>query len=85
MRYQGAHVRENNEGNVGVMVLGNFDLQHPSREQLTTLQATLIYLMHQYRVPGSRLYTHKELNPTTCPGRSLQQTVAWLRGSGRLT
>ena len=29
--WQGAHVRDHNEGNIGVMALGNFDEQPPTR------------------------------------------------------
>lgn len=82
--YQGAHVSKQNEHNVGVMLLGNFEKQSPSQAQLTTLQSTLRHLMGKYRVSVSRVYTHRELGPTVCPGRNLQPRVASLRSSGAL-
>ncbi len=82
--YQGAHVSQQNEHNVGVMLLGNFEKQTPSQAQLTTLQSTLRHLMATYRVPVNRVYTHRELGPTVCPGRNLQPRVASLRTSGAL-
>ena len=82
--YQGAHVSQNNPHNVGVMLLGNFEQQSPSHAQLVSLQNTLRNLMHTYRVPVSRVYTHRELRPTACPGRNLQPRVASLRTSGAL-
>ena len=84
LRYQGAHVPAHNEHNIGVMVLGNFDLQQPTRAQMVTLQDTLIRLKRIYRVPVTRLYTHQELTPTRCPGSSLQPQMVDLRRSGRL-
>ena len=82
--YQGAHVHNHNPHNVGVMLLGNFEKQSPSHAQLTSLQSTLRDLMARYRVPVRRVYTHRELGPTVCPGRNLQPRVASLRTSGAL-
>jgi len=82
--YQGAHVSRQNPHNVGVMLLGNFEKQSPSRAQLVSLQKTLRHLMLTHRVPVSRVYTHRELGPTVCPGRNLQPRVASLRTSGAL-
>lgn len=77
--YQGAHVSQNNEHNVGVMVLGNFDKQRPATAQTHALHATLNALASAYRVPVSRVYTHQELRPTACPGKSLQQHMVAAR------
>ncbi len=80
--YQGAHVRAQNENNIGVMMLGNFDRQAPTNAQLATLERTLAHLRRQYRVPTSRVYTHQELNPTACPGQNLQPRIASMRTNG---
>ncbi|BAM02653.1 peptidoglycan recognition protein family protein [Phycisphaera mikurensis] len=82
VRYQGAHAAENNEHNVGVCVLGNFDEQAPAAAQLNALHAALTSLAAAGRVPMSRIHTHQELNPTACPGRSLQRHMVLAR-SGR--
>jgi N-acetylmuramoyl-L-alanine amidase len=84
LAYQGAHVKNQNPHNIGVMLLGNFEKQSPSQAQLTSLQSSLRYLMARYRVPVRRVYTHRELGPTVCPGRNLQPRVAGLRTSGAL-
>lgn len=84
VRYQGAHVRSENEHNVGVMCLGNFEEQSPTDVQIQTLRETLTQLMKHYRVPVSRVYTHRELNPTACPGRALQPRMVQLRRGGYL-
>ncbi len=84
LRYQGAHVKENNENNIGIMVLGNFDRQAPTSVQINTLRNTLSALMRHYRVPANRVFTHQELMPTACPGKSLQPQIVALRRRGAL-
>jgi len=81
LNFQGAHVRNNNEHNIGVLVLGNFEQQAPSNAQLTGLQRTLAALCSAHRLPTHRVHTHQELNPTACPGRHLQPRVAAIRQS----
>jgi len=85
VQYQGAHVKNNNEHNLGVMVLGNFDEQRPTPEALMTLDNFIADRMRAHRVPISRVFTHQEINPTACPGRNLQSYMLATRsGSGRL-
>lgn len=84
LRYQGAHVKDQNEHNIGILVLGNFNVQQPSEAQMKALVQTIRTLMRAYNVPASRVYTHQELNSSTCPGRNLQQRMISLRRSGAL-
>lgn len=84
LRYQGAHVAECNEHNIGVMLLGNFDKQSPSDAQMGTLRNALRVLMKRHGVGVNRVYTHQELKPTACPGRALQPRVVSLRNNGYL-
>lgn len=79
---QGAHVHDYNPHNIGVMCLGNFDLQRPTQEQLDTLRATLITLQKNYRIPVRQVFTHQELNSTDCPGKDLQSRMITLRRNG---
>jgi len=82
VQYQGAHVKDQNEGNLGIMVIGNFEKQTPNAAQTSTLTRFVASQMRQYRVPVSRLFTHRELAPTECPGRNLQQYLVMARASG---
>lgn len=86
LSYQGAHVKDHNERNLGIMVLGNFDEQRPSVEQFNTLQRAVATFMRGYDVPLQRVYTHRELTPghTECPGRYLQQYMVKIRRDGWL-
>lgn len=81
VRYQGAHVENNNEGNLGVMCMGNFDLHRPSSAQVASLDRFVAGQMRRYNVPVNRVYTHQEINPTACPGRYMQQYLVASRGN----
>lgn len=80
VRYQGAHVQDNNEGNLGVMCLGNFDQHRPSSAQISALDRFVASQMKRYNVAINRVYTHQEINPTACPGRNLQSYMIATRG-----
>jgi hypothetical protein len=82
--WQGAHVKDHNEANVGVMCLGNFDQQSASRAQLAALNTTVGWLMGHYNVPVARVMTHQEWSATACPGRTLQAHMVSARRRGRL-
>ncbi|MBL9149600.1 MAG: N-acetylmuramoyl-L-alanine amidase [Phycisphaerae bacterium] len=77
LKYQGAHVKNHNEGNVGIMCLGNFEEQTPTPKQLAGLNKQVRAMMAKYNVPKSRVYTHQEWRgaSTLCPGRTLQAYV----------
>lgn len=79
VRYQGAHVRDHNEHNIGVMLLGNFEEQRPAAAQLASANAVVDALARQHRVSPSDIYTHRELNRTSCPGHHLQAHMDWWR------
>ena len=82
--YQGAHVADMNEHNVGIMLLGNFEKQTPSNIQMASAQMMTASIMGKYNVPVHRVYTHQELKPTQCPGRYLQPRLVAMRQSGYL-
>jgi hypothetical protein len=81
IRWQGAHVHLHNEGNIGILVMGNFDLQRPTAAQLVTLRRALSDLRETYRIARGRIYTHQEWQDaqTACPGRNLQSRMNPIR------
>ncbi|HIN09258.1 MAG TPA: N-acetylmuramoyl-L-alanine amidase [Phycisphaerales bacterium] len=81
LRWQGAHVLASNEGNIGVVVLGNYNRQILNRAQSLRIESTIRWLMKKYNVPVSRVKTHKEWAATDCPGKSLQRLMVSLRRS----
>ncbi|MEL7484002.1 MAG: peptidoglycan recognition family protein [Planctomycetota bacterium] len=70
---QGAHVKNENEHNMGILVLGNFEMQTPTPAAMTALDGLLVEAAMVNRVPLANIRTHREWNPTACPGASLQQ------------
>ena len=84
MGYQGAHVKDHNFANIGIVALGNFDRQRPTPAQLNTVQHLLGELMSSYSVPTSRVRTHQEWASTACPGRYMQEYMNITRQLGRL-
>jgi hypothetical protein len=84
LRWQGAHVSGRNEHNIGVMCLGNFELQKPSADQIDGLNHVVSTLRASYGIPVSNVRSHQEWKGahTECPGDGLQPRVVQLRKSG---
>jgi hypothetical protein len=72
VQFQGAHVEDQNEHNLGIVVLGNYNRQGMTSAAKATLDAMLATQMSRYNVPLSRVRTHQEMASTECPGQSLQ-------------
>ena len=85
LTYQGAHVKDHNEGNIGILCLGNYEVQVPTQAQLRKLEQLIMTLRGRYRIAPTAVYTHQELcnNCTLCPGRNLQRAVVRSRGARR--
>lgn len=79
LAYQGAHARGHNQHNLGICVLGNFELQRPSAAQCTALTLFTRFLRDVYQLPVDRMFTHGELVKTDCPGKKMQEYVNRLR------
>lgn len=81
LQWQGAHVKATNEGNLGICMLGNFQMQRPSPTQVAALDRFVASQMQRYNVPVARVFTHRELAPTVCPGNNLQGYMARTRST----
>jgi hypothetical protein len=81
-RWQGAHVADRNENNLGIMLLGDFTRQRPASSQLNSLDSFVAQQMRRYNVPVSRVATHREIGKSTCPGVNLQRYMDQTRGQG---
>jgi len=69
----GAHVKNNNTGNIGIMIIGNFEVEKPTPEQIKSLKELIIYLKTifiQLEIPKC-IHGHKEFMMTDCPGKNL--------------
>ncbi len=76
LTYQGAHSGgDNNIGNIGVSLLGDFDRERVPGTQAKALALVLDRLSSEYAIKRSRVYGHQHFKVTDCPGRYLS---AWL-------
>jgi N-acetylmuramoyl-L-alanine amidase len=75
-QYQGAHVLSENEHNLGISVAGDFMRKLPSPRQLGALKAFLDEARTTYAVGRARVFGHRDLNKSLCPGDAL---YAWLK------
>lgn len=82
LELQGAHVKDNNPNNLGIVVFGNYEQIRPTTASLQALDQMIAYGMQRFGIPLSRVYTHQELRPTACPGRNLQAQMNATRSKG---
>ncbi|MBI3817864.1 MAG: N-acetylmuramoyl-L-alanine amidase [Planctomycetes bacterium] len=95
LKYQGAHAGEKNKKgespnakNIGISLLGNYDVQQPTAAQTKALKDLVAYLRKTYNIAQAELYTHGEIKQkykisgTDCPGRYLRTVVEQLRRGG---
>ncbi|MGH7151847.1 MAG: peptidoglycan recognition protein family protein, partial [Planctomycetota bacterium] len=84
---QGAHAGNDaaNRGNIGVCLLGDFDVEGPTAEQRQALRDLVLRLESLYGIPPGEVFAHHRiraaqgLGSTNCPGRHLLATVDGLR------
>lgn len=74
---QGAHVAHNNPNNIGISCIGDFNRKLPTAPQLGALTSFLEDQRRRYGVAKGRVYGHRELNASVCPGDEL---MAWVKG-----
>lgn len=79
LTYEGAHVSGENHGNIGVVLLGNFEEQEPSAEQLSSLRQLVTILRRHYGIEKNMVYGHLDLSASACPGKNLYPSVREMR------
>jgi hypothetical protein len=75
LKYQGAHAGNaaKNRGNIGISLMGDYDVQRLRENQKESLVKLLTTLCDQYRLSmATQVLTHLELRVTECPGKNLQ-------------
>ena len=95
----GGHAYCANVGTVGVALLGNFELEQPTQDQMHALQWLLSELADQYGIPLDRkvrfhgkimptIARHQDVVSTECPGYYVRETISQVRShvaAGTLT
>jgi hypothetical protein len=81
LKYQGAHsTGDNNIGNIGVCLLGNFDNRSIPNPQRQALQSVVDRLRKQYGIKRSNVFGHRDFKTTDCPGRYVMDWIEAYKG-----
>jgi hypothetical protein len=72
---RGAHTGGHNTGTVGIVLIGNFETEEPTAEQICSLKRLALQLKHQYDI--THLAGHRDFQPneTVCPGEHLDDQL----------
>ena len=62
-------------GHVQINLLGNFEEQEPTAEQLRAAVALMAWLSRQHGIPTDTIKTHRDFASTLCPGKNLYRLV----------
>jgi N-acetylmuramoyl-L-alanine amidase len=67
---KGAHAGDDeyNEYGIGICLVGNFDNNHPSEAQISSLIYLIKYLQERCNIPRRNIIMHKNIKTTDCPG-----------------
>lgn len=77
LKYQGAHATgDNNIGNIGICLMGNFDNRTIPSAQRIALEDAITRLRKQYHIANKDLYGHRDFKTTDCPG---PYVMAWMK------
>lgn len=92
---QGAHAGERNKkgespnsGNIGISLLGNYNVQKTTPAQEKSLRELIQHLEKKYSISNSELYSHNDikqkykLGGTACPGKYLQTLIDTIKKRG---
>jgi LysM repeat protein len=77
LKFQGAHAgnSEVNRLNIGICLMGDFDVQRVPAAQRTAMLSALDRLCLQYDISRAQVFGHKKFKVTQCPGRFLTQII----------
>lgn len=81
IQYQGAHAgkEEFNIGNIGVVLVGNFETHEFPEIQKKALSEFIHYLRKQYHISANNVFAHETFTGTKCPGKNVTPFVDELR------
>ncbi len=74
---QGAHCKTPsnyyNKHGIGICLVGNFDVQYPSANQLASLKKLIDFLCERYGITSNHIFGHREVphTHTRCPGKHM--------------
>lgn len=66
----GSHCLGQNNDSIGICFEGNFEKEKMGSEQLKVGTELVLDLMKRFNIPTSKIYGHKDLLATSCPGKN---------------
>lgn len=77
----GAHCYKENWHSIGVNLVGNFEMSHPTQKQMASAATLLAALCTTYRinVGDDTIVGHRDKNATLCPGAHMYARLPELR------
>lgn len=82
---EGAHCKKSgaenwwNEHTIGIVLIGNFSNHPPSEAQIRSLVELTVWLSREFNIPYERIYFHREVKMTECPGNSFPRAAVRAR------
>ena len=65
------NTRYNPSGHFLISVMGNYEIQKPTRVQIDAITDLMAWAVSEFNIPLDKIYGHKDLAPTACPGKYL--------------
>lgn len=90
LEYEGQHVRASKDGtrhnphNIGIVMLGDFDLQDVTVNQRNRLCEFVRLVRGKYSLPTGTVFMHGEIVRTSCPGTRLRPLILDARRGNEL-
>lgn len=63
-------------GHLQINLLGNFNEQEPTAEQIESLVQLIAWAHTEFDIPTATIMAHRDFAPTACPGEALYRYVA---------
>ena len=73
---EGAHTIGQNTASLGVCLVGNFDVEMPTKAQVDSLGVLLYDLCKEYEIPDERIVPHRRYANKDCFGTKLADNYA---------
>jgi len=65
------NTKYNQTGHLLIMVMGNYEIQQPNEAQIKAITDLMAWGVQEFNVPLDRIYGHRDLAETVCPGKYL--------------
>ncbi|WP_372365282.1 N-acetylmuramoyl-L-alanine amidase [Candidatus Uabimicrobium sp. HlEnr_7] len=75
----GAHTGGANTNNVGVNLIGDYDLEKVNPNGYKAMINVLAWLCDRYNVNPNEIYGHKDFSNTACPGQGLYSRIPQIK------